>query len=148
MTSIDLSGNMIGLLHPDGVPPPRPDDGHTYPPLPGMEALADCFRANEALTRIDISRNSFGDLGQPSLVKLFDSFQHKKNVKVGAGRRAGRAGGGRGGGGGKEGWAGEWVNGINGANGTLCAPDPPRLPLTYSLLKCSTPCKPSSSSRS
>ena len=37
---------------------------------------------NDALTRIDISRNSFGDLGQPSLVTLFDSFKHKKNIKV------------------------------------------------------------------
>lgn len=82
LKSIDLSGNMLGLLHPDGCPPPRPPDGHQYPDMPAVRVLADAIRENDALTRVNVSRNCLGDLGQLSLRNLIDACKGKKNLAI------------------------------------------------------------------
>ena len=89
LKSIDLSGNMLGLLHPDGCPPPRPPDGHQYPDMPAVRVLADAIRENDALTRVNVSRNCLGDLGQLSLRNLIDAnkISSPKNKLVAAPRR-------------------------------------------------------------
>ena len=80
LKSIDLSGNFLGLLHPDGTPPPRPPDGHQYPDMPAVRILADAVKANAGLTRVNVARNMLGDLGQLSLQYLVESMRDKANL--------------------------------------------------------------------